>query len=227
MANAQQQGPQWPFWLLVTPPTHNHNTAAHHRAVSLHQASGIVTPQQRETGQVPPRSGSAGTRPVLGRPSHRPPCSKFEQQQTAEEAAALVVLCARKHRRRARLLTLISQHTRTKANHHLELTKRFEGGVASACASGAPPVRLRCASGAPPVRLRCASGAPPVRLLRCLLLASLTSPPYASVAGFAPRDSRSRPLPWWWTHLSHNLPPCAYPTDDGGDAGVSSVLLRR
>ena len=158
MANAQQQGPQWPFWLLVTPPTHN--TAAHHRAVSLHQASGIVTPQQRETGQVPPRSGSAGTRPVLGRPSHRPPCSKFEQQQTAEEAAALVVLCARKHRRRARLLTLISQHTRTKANHHLELTKRFEGGVASACASGAPPVRLRCASGAPPVRLRCASGAP-------------------------------------------------------------------
>ena len=162
MANAQQQGPQWPFWLLVTPPTHNHNTAAHHRAVSLHQASGVVTPQQRETGQVPPRSGSAGTRPVLGRPSHRPPCSKFEQQQTAEEAAALVVLCARKHRRRARLLTLISQHTRTKANHHLELTKRFEGGVASACASGAPPVRLRCASGAPPVRLRCASGAPPL-----------------------------------------------------------------
>ena len=162
MANAQQQGPQWPFWLLVTPPTHNHNTAAHHRAVSLHQASGVVTPQQRETGQVPPRSGSAGTRPVLGRPSHRPPCSKFEQQQTAEEAAALVVLCARKHRRRTRLLTLISQHTRTKANHHLELTKRFEGGVASACASGAPPVRLRCASGAPPVRLRCASGAPPL-----------------------------------------------------------------
>ena len=146
MANAQQQGPQWPFWLLVTPPTHN--TAAHHRAVSLHQASGIVTPQQRETGQVPPRSGSAGTRPVLGRPSHRPPCSKFEQQQTAEEAAALVVLCARKHRRRARLLTLISQHTRTKANHRLELTKRFEGGVVSACASGAPPVRLRCASAA-------------------------------------------------------------------------------
>ena len=86
----------------------------------------------------------------------------LEQQQTAEEAAALVVLCARKHRRRARLLTLISQHTRTKANHRLELTKRFEGGVVSACASGAPPVRLRCASGAPPVRLRCASGAPPL-----------------------------------------------------------------
>ena len=77
------------------------------------------------------------------------------------------------------------------------------------CASGAPPVRLRCASGAPPVRLRCASGAPPVRL-RCLLLASLTSSPYAPVAGFAPRDSCSRPLSWWWTHLSHNLPPCAY-----------------
>jgi hypothetical protein len=53
MANAQQQGPQGPFWRLVTPPTHN--TAAHHRAVSLHQASGIATPQQRETGQVPPR----------------------------------------------------------------------------------------------------------------------------------------------------------------------------
>ena len=198
----------------------------------IHQASGIVTPQQRETGQVPPRSGSAGTRPVLGRPSHRRPCSKFEQQQTAEEAAAaLVVLCARKHRRRARLLTLISQHTRTNANHHLKLTKRFEGGVASACASGAPPVRLRCASGAPPVRLRCASGAPPVRLrcasgappvrLRCLLIVSLTSSPYASVAGFAPRDSRSRPLPWWWTHL----PPCR-PADGGGDAGVSSVLRR-
>ena len=230
MANAQQQGPQWPFWLLVTPPTHNHNTAAHHRAVSLHQASGIVTPQQRETGQVPPRSGSAGTRPVLGRPSHRPPCSKFEQQQTAEEAAALVVLCARKHRRRARLLTLISQHTRTKANHHLELTKRFEGGVASACASGAPPVRLRCASGAPPVRLRCASGAPPVRL-RCASAASclphsprhLTRPSRGSRRETLARD-RCR---GGGRTSAHNLPPCAYPTDDGGDAGVSSVLLRR
>ena len=153
-SNKGRSGPSDVFWLLVTPPTHNHNTAAHHRAVSLHQASGVVTPQQRETGQVPPRSGSAGTRPVLGRPSHRPPCSKFEQQQTAEEAAALVVLCARKHRRRTRLLTLISQHTRTKANHHLELTKRFEGGVVSACASGAPPLPPACLTHLVTLRVR-------------------------------------------------------------------------
>ena len=95
--------------LLACSNTAHPPHSRHHRAVSLlHQASGIATPQQRETGQIPPRPGSAGTRPKLGRPSHRPPCSKFEQQQTAEEAAALVVLCARKHRRRARLLTLIS-----------------------------------------------------------------------------------------------------------------------
>ena len=220
MANAQQQGPQWPFWLLVTPPTHN--TAAHHRAVSLHQASGIVTPQQRETGQVPPRSGSAGTRPVLGRPSHRPPCSKFEQQQTAEEAAALVVLCARKHRRRARLLTLISQHTRTNANHHLKLTKRFEGG-------GGQRLRFRCASGAPPVRLRCASGAPPVRLLRCASAASclshsprhLTRPSRGSRRETLARD-RCRGGGRTSATTFHRV----RPTDDGGDAGVSSVLRR-
>ena len=190
--------------------------------------NGIATPQQRETGQVPPRSGSAGTRPVLGRPSHRRPCSKFEQQQTAEEAAALVVLCARKHRRRARLLTLISQHTRTNANHHLKLTKRFEGGVASACASGAPPVRLRCASGAPPVRLRCASGAPPVRL-RCASAASclshsprhLTRPSRGSRRETLARD-RCRGGGRTSATTFHRV----RPTDDGGDAGVSSVLRR-
>ena len=152
---------------------------------------------------------------MLGRPSHRRPCSKFEQQQTAEEAAALVVLlCARKHRRRARLLTFISQHTRTKTNHHLELTKRFEGGVASACASGAPPVRLRCGSGAPSVRLRCASGAPPVRLRcasgappllppACLThLATLRARPGVRAARPPLANARSR---GGGTHLSHNL----------------------
>ena len=173
------------------------------------QASGIVTPQQRETGQVPPRSGSTGTGPVLGRPSHRPPCSKFEQQQTAEEAAALVVLCARKHRRRTRLLTLISQHTRTKANHHLELTKRFEGGVASACASGAPPVRLRCASAA-----SCLPHSP----------RHLTRPSRGSRRETLARDRcRGGGGRTSATTTFHRV----RPADGGGDAGVSSVLLRR
>ena len=82
----------------------------------------------------------AGTTPIGigGYKAQGPSClvdrhtaAVFEQQPTAEEAAALVVLYARKHKRRARLLTLILQHTRTKANHHSESTTRFEGGGVS------------------------------------------------------------------------------------------------
>ena len=120
---------------------------------------------------------------MVGRHIARRVRSSNNSRHTAEEAEALVVLCARKHRKRARLLTLISHHTRTKANHHLELTKRFEEGwsalalpvrlrcavqCAVRCASGAPPVRLRCASG-----LRCAFGAPPLPPARLTHLATL------------------------------------------------------
>ena len=100
-------------------------------------------------------------RPARGRPS----CPPFVRSNNRRQQR-------RRRRRRASRTRgvranarFISQLACTKANLNIEWLKRFEGGVASACAVAAPPLRLRSASAPPPLRLRSASAPPPLRLL--------------------------------------------------------------
>ena len=117
-----------------------------------------TTARRRHGGFRPDRD----RRVQAARPARvRPSCPPFFRSNNRRQQR-------RRRRRRASRTRgvranarFISQLACTKANLNVEWLNRFEGGVASACAVAAPPLRLRSASAPPPLRLL-----PPARLAR-------------------------------------------------------------
>ena len=166
-------------------------------------------------------------RPARG----RTPCPPFVRSNNRRQQR-------RRRRRRASRTRgvranarFISQLACTKANLNIEWLKRFEGGVASACAAAAPPLRLRSASAPPPLRL----AAPPPLRLRSASTAPLASCSPRSLR-YLPRPSPSRARRREAHFLSLSTLECAECSSCssepaphacvGGDmAGVSSFFL--
>ena len=114
-------------------------------------------PRRRHGGFRPDRDRRVqAARPARVRPSC-PPCVRSNNRRQQRRRRRRRASRTRGVRANARF---ISQLACTKANLNIEWLKRFEGGVASACAVAAPPLRLRSASAPPPLRLRSASTAP-------------------------------------------------------------------